>query len=132
VAVTKKRIRIINNNILNKETLLKVAAILGDGYSCFANAETGEVFTADEIDLEARKADHIKEFTPIDSTTTFAIMQDYTATVDDFEKQSELMEILLYDQPFLNFKRKVYAVNLAEEWLAYRAERIATLLAESA
>jgi hypothetical protein len=58
-------------------------------------------------------------------------MERYTAGVADFEKQSELMEALTFDQPFLNFKRKVYAIGLADEWLPYRADAIAKLLADS-
>jgi len=113
---------------LNKETLTAVAAILGNGYKCYASESTGEVFAAEDINLEDRKAGNFKEFVPLDGPITFGIMEHYCALVEDFGKQSELMEAMMYEQPFLTFKRKVYAIGLADEWIAYRTSKIVEIL----
>lgn len=113
---------------MKKETLNAVADILGNGYKCYVNMATEEVFSAENIDVETRKSTKHQEFVPLEGTITFGIMQDFVATIDDFEHQSELMEALSYDQPFLTFKRKVYALHLADSWIAYRTERIVALL----
>ena len=113
---------------MKKETLAAVAAILGDGYKCYASESTGEVYAAEDINLEDRKAGDYKEFVPLEGPVTFGIMEQYCAVVEDFGKQSELMETLMYEQPFQNFKRKVYAIGLADEWIAFRIEKIVEIL----
>lgn len=110
--------------MFNKETLAAVAAILGNGYKCYANKENGEVFASEDISVEERKKGDFEEFVPLEGPVTFGIMEKYCAVVEDFGKQSELMETLLYEQPFQNFKRKVYAIGLADEWIAFRTDRI--------
>jgi len=60
----------------------------------------------------------------------FKIMENYCTTVEDFGKQSELMEAMQYEQPFQSFKRKVYAIGLADEWIAFRIKRIVAILSE--
>lgn len=115
---------------LKNETYLAIAEILGDGYKCYVNLETEEVHTAEKVKLEDQKSNAYAEFVPLESTLTFGIMKDYCATVEDFGKQSDLMECLMYEQPFQNFKRKVYAIRLADEWIAYRSNRISTILQE--
>jgi hypothetical protein len=114
--------------MLNKETLAADAAILGNGYKCYANENTGEVFSAEDITLEERNAGNFKEFVPLEGPITFGIMEQYCASVEDFGKQSELMETLMYEQPFQNFKRKVYAIDLADDWIAFRIEKIVEIL----
>ncbi|MGB0851009.1 MAG: hypothetical protein ACPGTP_07170 [Bacteroidia bacterium] len=114
--------------MLSKETLLAVAAILGNGYKCYANKNTGEVFASEDITLEDRKTGDFQEFVPLEGPVTFGIMEQYCASVEDFEKQSDLMETLLYEQPFQNFKRKVYAIGLADEWITFRSEKIVEIL----
>ena len=47
---------------------------------------------------------------------------------EDFSNQSELMEALTFEQPFSNFKRKVYQIHLADEWIAFRNQKIVELL----
>ena len=113
---------------MKKETLTAIADIIGNGYKCYASDTSEEVFTAEDINLEDRKAGNFKEYVPLDGAVTFGIMKDYCATVTDFGKQSELMETLLYEQPFQSFKRKVYAIHLADEWLIYRTQKIVELL----
>ncbi|PCJ66709.1 MAG: hypothetical protein COA58_04420 [Bacteroidetes bacterium] len=115
---------------MKKETLAAVAAILGNGYKCYASESTGEVFAAEDINLEDRKAGNFEEFIPLEGPITFKIMEQYCASVEDFGKQSELMETLMYELPFQNFKRKVYAIGLADEWIAYRIEKIVAILEE--
>jgi hypothetical protein len=117
-----------NNNLVKQETNIAIAEIVGNGYKCFVNTSTGEVFSAEHIDIEARKANNFKEYSPLSSKVFFALMQDYIETIDDFEHQSELMEALSFEQPFQTFKRKVYALHLADQWLTYRNERIVQML----
>ena len=113
---------------MKKETLHAVAAIIGNGYKCYASEATGEVLKAEEINLEDRKEGNFKEYVPLEGPITFKIMEEYVSIVEDFGKQSELMEALLYDQPFQNFKRKVYAIGLADEWIAFRTDKIVALI----
>ena len=111
-----------------KETLEAVAAIIGDGYKCYASEATGEVLKAEEINLEARKEGNFKEYVPLEGPITFKMMEEYVASVEDFGKQSELLETLLYEQPFQTFKRKVYAIGLADEWIAFRTQKIVAII----
>ncbi len=113
---------------MKKETLTSIADILGNGYKCYLNTATEEVFAADQIDVETRNGSHFKEYVPLDATLFFTLMQNFIQTVDDFEKQSELMEAIGYEQPFQSFKRKVYAQHLADDWIAYRSARIVDML----
>jgi hypothetical protein len=113
---------------LKKETLEAVAAIIGDGYKCYASEQTGEVLKAEEINLEARKEGNFKEYVPLEGPITFKLMEEYVASVEDFGKQSELMETLMYEQPFQTFKRKVYAIGLADEWIAFRIQKIVAII----
>ncbi len=115
---------------MKHDTLLEVAEILGNGYKCYVKLADESVHTADTVSLEDQKSDAYQEFVPLEGEVTFGIMERYTASVSDFEKQSELIEALSFDQPFLNFKRKAYAIGLADEWLPYRAEAIAKILAD--
>lgn len=110
------------------ETLNAVAEILGNGYKCYVHSLTEEVFSAENIDVETRKKDDYQEFVPLEGSVTFGIMKDYVSAVDNFEHQSELMEALSYDQPFLTFKRKVYALHIADSWIAYRNQHIVHML----
>ena len=115
---------------MKHNTLLEVAEILGNGYKCYVKLADETVHTVNMIDLEKKQSDDYQEFVPLEGEVTFGIMERYTAGVVDFEKQSELMEALTFEQPFQNFKRKVYNIGLADEWLVYRAEAIAKLLAK--
>lgn len=113
---------------MNTKTLTEVAAILGNGYKCYANNATGEVSAADEISLEDRKAGDYTEYSPLAGPDMFKIMEEYCTKVEDFEKQSELMEAMMFDSPFQSFKRKVYAIGLADEWIAFRTAKIVETL----
>lgn len=115
---------------MNDNMLYKIAEILGNGYKCYAKTTTGEVFSVEGITAEQRGSADIKEFVPLEGPAFFKIMKNYCSQLDDFEKQSELMETLLYDQPFLNFKRKTYSLNLADDWIAYRTNAIVDLLSD--
>lgn len=112
----------------NKNSLHHVAEILGNGYKCYLNKESGEVFQADAISIEDRGAEHYLEYNPLESKIIFGFMQDFCAQVEDFGKQSELMEALLYNQPFQSFKNKTYNLGLADDWIAYRTERIVEVI----
>lgn len=113
---------------MKKETKEAVAAIIGNGYKCYVNLATEEVYTADSIDLDKQQSSDYKEFVPLEGPVTFGIMQDYIQSVEDFEKQSELLESVSFDSPFKNFKTKVYGIGLADEWIAYRTECIVDTL----
>ena len=106
---------------MKHDTLLEVAEILGNGYKCYVKLADESVHTADTVSLEDQKSDAYQELVPLEGEVTFGIMERYTASVSDFGKQSELMEALSFDQPFLNFKRKLYAIGLADAWLPFRA-----------
>ena len=114
-----------------KDTMLhNVAEILGNGYKCYANTESGEVYAVDEITVEQREHPSIKEYVPLEGPVFYELMKKYCAQVEDFEKQSELMEAMLYEQPFQNFKRKVYALHIADDWIAYRTKAIVEMLSK--
>lgn len=113
---------------MKRETLESVAGILGNGYKCYVNKSTEEVFSAADLNLEQQKSVDFQEFIPIEGPIVFGMMEQFTASVEDFEKQSQLMEALMYDQPFTTFKRKTYDVNLANEWIAYRMDKIVEIL----
>ena len=115
---------------MKEETLLEVAGILGNGYKCYVKLADESIHTVESISLAEKQSNEYKEFVPLESVVTFGIMERYTASVSDFEKQSELMEALTFEQPFQNFKRNVYKIGLADEWLAYRAAEIAKVLKE--
>lgn len=108
--------------------LSEIAEILGNGYKCYLNLETKEVLQADAISLEERTSDKFREYTPLEGKVMFGFMKDFCSQISDFEKQSEMMETLLYEQPFQNFKSKVYSIGLADDWLAYRTKRIVETL----
>ena len=38
------------------------------------------------------------------------------------------MEALTFEQPFSNFKQKVYKIHRADEWIAFRNQQIVELL----
>jgi len=116
------------DKILNKDVLKEVAKTIGNGYKCYVNTASGEVFAADEIDLDTRQGSDFQEFVPLEGPLFFKLMEDFVATIEDFEKQSDLMETLMYEQPFQNFKRKVYAIHLADEWIEYRTKKIVEIL----
>ena len=116
---------------LKQDTLTAVAAILGNGYKCYVNLANEEVFSSEDISLEARKAGDFKEFIPLEGPEMFKLMEAYCASVEDFGNQSELMECLMYEQPFQSFKKKVYALHIADDWIAYRTEKIASMLTEA-
>ena len=115
---------------MNTNTLTEVAEILGNGYKCYADKNTGKVYAADQITLDERDAGDFTEYSPLEGPDMFKIMENYCTKVEDFGKQSELMEAMMYDQPFQSFKRKVYAIGLADEWIAFRIQRIIILLSE--
>jgi len=115
---------------MKKEFLEEVAEILGNGYKCYLNLDTHEVSSAEDVSLEIRQSGNFREYVPLEGEEMFRIMQAYCSDVNDFEKQSELMECLIYEQPFQNFKRKVYALHIADEWLVYRKEAIVKILKE--
>lgn len=113
---------------MKKETLHAVAEILGNGYKCYVNKATEEVHSAAEVSLEDQKSDVYQEYVPLEGEIVFGIMQDYINSVADFEKQSDLLESISFEQPFKSFKTKVYKVGLADEWIAYRTGRIVETL----
>lgn len=113
---------------MKKETLQAVADILGNGYKCYVSTATEEVFTAENVKLEDQQSDAYIAYVPLEGPVIFGIMQDYIKGVADFEKQSELLESISFDNPFKNFKTRVYSTGLADEWIAYRTERIVALL----
>lgn len=113
---------------MKKETFEAIAAIIGNGYTCFVNKKTEEVFSAEDISLAEQKSDDYETFVPLESKLVFGMMQAYTASVEDFSDQSELMEALTFEQPFSNFKQKVYKIHRADEWIAFRNQQIVELL----
>lgn len=113
---------------MKKETLHAVAEILGNGYKCYVNKATEEVRSAADISLEDQKSDAYQEFVPLEGEIVFGIMQDYISSIEDFEKQSELLEAISFEQPFKSFKTMVYKVGLADEWITYRIKRIVETL----
>lgn len=113
---------------MKKETLHAVAEILGNGYKCYVNKTTEEVYSAADISLEDQQSDNFKEYVPLDGPVVFGFMQSYVQSVKDFEQQSELLEALSFENPFKTFKTRVYSVGLADEWIAYRIERIVELI----
>jgi hypothetical protein len=113
---------------MKKETFEAVAAILGNGYTCFVNKKTEEVFSAEDISLAEQKSSEYKSFVPFEGKVVFGMMEEFTASVEDFSNQSELMEALTFEQPFSNFKQKVYKINLADDWIAFRTQKIVEIL----
>ena len=113
---------------MKKETLETVAGILGNGYTCFVNKKTEEVFSAEDISLAEQKSSEYESFVPLESKVVFGLMEEFTASVEDFSNQSELMEALTFEQPFSNFKQKVYKINLADDWIAFRTQKIVKIL----
>ena len=125
---------LINQNlnttsILKQETLHAIADILGNGYKCYVNNSTQEVLTAENVSLEDQKSGDYTEYVPLEGPVMFGFMQDYIQNVDDFEKQSELLEAISFEHPFKNFKTRIYSTGLADEWIAYRTEKIAKEIA---
>jgi len=90
----------------------------------------GDAKIGDKISMGAmrQKSDDYETFVPLESKLVFAMMQAYTASVEDFSDQSELMEALTFEQPFSNFKQKVYKIHRADEWIAFRNQQIVELL----
>lgn len=121
MAINQATILSIKQQLVKEETQQAIAAIVGNGYKCYAHKTTEQVFTADDISLEHQKSDTYAEYVPLDASFTFGFMQSFVQTVDDFEKQSELLEAISFESPFKNFKTKVYSLGLGDEWLAYRA-----------
>jgi len=113
---------------LKEETLQKVAEILGNGYKCYVNKSTEEVLTAEKVSLEDQQRDNYREYLPLEGPLTFGFMQDFVNGIEDFEKQSELLESISFEQPFKNFKTKIYNIGMADEWIAYRIQRIVELI----
>ncbi len=113
---------------MKEETQQAIATIVGNGYKCYVHKTTAQVFTAEDISLEDQKSDTYAEYVPLDAVFTFRFMQNFIQTVDDFEKQSELLEAISFESPFKSFKTKVYNVGLGDEWLAYRTRCIIELL----
>jgi len=106
------------------DTLQAIAHILGNGYKCFVNLETEEVFSAEDLPLAQQKSIKFKSYVPLEGKLTFAMMEEFTAQVDDFGDQSALMETLTFEQPFYNFKKKVYQLRLADDWITFRTQKI--------
>ena len=113
---------------MREETLKTVAGILGNGYTCFVDKQTEEVFSAEDISLAEQKSPEYKSFVPLEGKVVFGMMEEFTASVEDFSNQSELMEALTFEQPFSNFKQKVYKINLADDWIAFRTQKIVEIL----
>jgi len=109
---------------MSPKTLEAIATILGNGYTCFVHREREEVFSAADLTLEEQKSAEYKCFIPLESKVMFNMMEAYTASIEDFEQQSALMEALTFEQPFSNFKKKVYQFHLADGWIAYRTQKI--------
>ena len=109
---------------MKKETLQAVADILGNGYKCYVNTTTEEVQTAENVSLEDQQSHNYKEYVPLEGPVIFGFMQDYVKSVEDFEKQSELLGAISFDNPFESFKTAVYSTGLADDWIAYRIARI--------
>ena len=113
---------------MKKSTLQAVADLLGNGYKCYVNNTTEEVRTSENVPLEDQHSDRYKEYVPLEGPIIFGFMQDYIKGVGDFEKQSELLEAISFDNPFKSFKTAVYSTGLADEWIAYRLERIVEII----
>ncbi len=113
---------------MNQETLNQIAGILGNGYKCFVDIKTEEVYEVEQFTSELKSSIEYKEYVPLEGPEFFKIMESYCSQVEDFDHQSQLMETLLYDQPFQSFKRKVYDLRIADDWIAYRTKSIADII----
>ncbi len=113
---------------MKEETLNAIAEILGNGYKCYVHKASEEVHSAADLSLEEQKSADYQEYLPLDGPVVFGFMQDFIQGTEDFEKQSELMEAISFENPFKSFKTRVYQVGLADEWIAYRTERIVAVI----
>ena len=52
---------------MKKETFDAIACILGNGYTCFVNKKTEEVFSAEAISLAEQKSTDYQAFEPLES-----------------------------------------------------------------
>ncbi len=101
------------------ETKDQIVEILERGRTCVWNKSTNEV-----VEVADEKSEHTGTvIIPPQSVFVFKLMEEYTSKVDDFEKQSQLMESLSYERPFATFKDKVYKLRLQGDWQKFRRQR---------
>lgn len=131
--------------MINDKQIAAIAAELEVGKRCYVHLETGDVVSIfnkpdNELDDDdQRNLDLVnshpkayKEFLPPSSTLVYKMMEQFTAAVEDFEKQSELMQTLSYEQPFANFRTKVYRLQLEKEWHLFRSKEFAEVVKKQA
>ena len=119
--------------MINETQIAEIAEELVKGKRCYIHNSTSEIICViNKSDAELDEQDTIsnakvqadlenyKEVLPPSSTLVFKMMESFTATVEDFENQSELMQILSFEQPFANFRTKVFRLNLEKDWSTFR------------
>ncbi len=120
--------------MINEKQIAEVAEELVKGKRCYIHNATKDIICVlnksdNELDEDDTLANakvqsdvaNYKEILPPSSTLVFKMMESFTASVEDFEKQSDLMETLSFEQPFANFRTKVFRLKLEKEWNAFRA-----------
>ncbi|MBT8327399.1 MAG: hypothetical protein KJP21_06730 [Bacteroidia bacterium] len=119
--------------MINEKQIAEVAEELTKGKRCYIHNSSNEIIcllnkSDDELGEEDAKLNaHVqasledyKEVLPPSSTLVFKMMDAFTASIEDFEKQSELMQALSFEQPFANFRTKVFRLKMEQEWNDFR------------
>lgn len=119
--------------MINEKQIAEVANELVKGKRCYLHNSTNEIICVmNKSDAELDEQDVLsnakvqadlasyKEILPPSSTLVFKMMESFTASVEDFEQQSELMEVLSFEQPFANFRTKVFRLKMEKEWHEFR------------
>lgn len=85
--------------------------------------EFNEVFRADLLKIEERKAEFMK-FEILESFESFKIMERFVEQMTDQKFQSELENILRKKKPFQNFKHSIDHSDLRQEWFSFKQSEL--------
>jgi hypothetical protein len=118
------KIKIVNE--IKKE----IVEILQRGRKCYWDKESNSVVEIGDED-EFPKEEGKLAISPPESVFVFKLMEGYTAQLEDFEKQSELMESLSFGQPFANFRERVFRLRLNDDWHQFREAKFLAWLDEN-
>ncbi len=106
--------------------LKEVAELLIKGEKCYIDNATNQVYT----DGNLGENTNVIEIKAPNSTQSFKMMEAFANSIEDFEQQSELYEALQYEQPFANFRQKVFQLRIHENWNKYRLEKLVEFIAD--
>lgn len=125
---------------LSHKQIKQIADDLNCGFRCFVHKTTGEIisfpdelqfhgmddegFAEEKNKVEENWTDYF-EIKPMESRDSFAVMEDFSATVDDEKLRQRLHYALSRPKPFQNFKYEIdYSGEYREKWFAFKAQKM--------